>query len=795
MAGHGQAVGTVGEAGIGKSRLIFEFRQSVRHRPIIWLEGRCQSYGSSVPYLPVLEILRQNFGITEVHGPDAVRDKVRSGLAAVGMDSDEWTPYFLQLLGVREGTDALATLSPEAIKSRTLEAMRQLTLKASRRRPIAFVVEDLHWMDKSSEECVAAMVQGLAGAPVLFLATYRPGYRPSWMDKSYATQIALQPLSEEDSLTVVRSALRSEPVPDPVARLILDKAEGNPFFLEELSRAVREQGALEPILAVPDTIEEVLLARIHRLPDGAKQALQAAALFGREASLPLLRSIWDGPDPLEKHLRDLMRLEFLYEQTEGTEPLYFFKHALTQEVAYTTLSPPRRQTLHLAAGRAIETIYADRLPDVYERLAHHFSKTDHAESAVEYLTLFARKAATLYAHEEAVRALEEAHLHIQSLPVKDRDRRRLDLVLRHASSLFPLGRLQEILDLLLPQREPLERLQDAALAGHYYFLLGRTYSFLADHERAAQSAQQAIAEANRCGDATTKGKAYCLLAQDAPLAGQAIEGIAHGRQAVELLEGTEERWWLGHAHWVVALNYLQIGSFEPAFEALAQADAIAEVTGDPRLQTVAAWCAGVLHAVMGDAEAGVAACRRAVECAPDPLNRAVATGWLGFAHMENGDAAQAISLLERAAGQFGRFGYRPLQGWFTAFLAEAYRSSGQLDVAREVATKALQIATDSRVRVATGWARLSLGRIANATGAHAEAESHLKAALRTFASTQSRSEMGRTQMDLASAAHAHGNVETATASLREAHEMFTALKVPEYVRRAEQLAGDLAIAL
>lgn len=264
---------------------------------------------------------------------------------------------------------------------------------------------------------------------------------------------------------------------------------------------------------------------------------------------------------------------------------------------------------------------------------------------------------------------------------------------------------------------------------------------------------------------------------------------------MELLEGTEERSWLGHAHWVVALNYLQISSFEPALEALAQADVIAEVTGDPRLQTVAAWCAGVLHAVMGDAETGVAACRRAVECAPDPLNQAVATGWLGYAHMENGDAAQAISLLERAAGQFGRFGYRPLQGWFTAFLAEAYRISGQLDVAREVATKALQIATDSRMRVAIGWARLSLGRIAIATGAHAEAETHLKAALRNFASTQSRSEMGRTQMGLASAMHAQGNVEAATASLREAHELFTALKVPEYVRRAEQLAGDLAIAL
>jgi DNA-binding NtrC family response regulator/tetratricopeptide (TPR) repeat protein len=795
MTGHGQIVGIVGEAGIGKSRLIFEFRQSLRQQSITYLEGRCLSYGSSVPYLPVLEILRQNFGITDVHGPSAVRDKIGAGLAALGMDAEEWAPYFLQLLGVKEGTEMLASLSPEAIKSRTVEAMRQLSLKGSRQRPIVFALEDLHWIDKSSEECVAAMVQGLAGAPVLFLATYRPGYRPGWMDKSFATQIALQPLSEEDSMTVVRSVLRSEPVPDPLTRRILDKAEGNPFFLEELSRSVREQGDLEPMLAVPDTIQEVLLARIRRLPDGAKQALQTAAVLGREASLPLLRSIWDGPDALEEHLRDLMRLEFLYEQNDGSEPVYSFKHALTQEVAYASLPVPRRQALHLAAARALETIYADRLPDVFERLAYHFSKTDHAEKAVEYLTLFARSAATLYAHEEAVRALQEAQLHVQNLPLKDRDRLRLDLVLRHASSLFPLGRIHETLELLLPQREPLARLQDADLAGHYYFLLGRTYSFLADVERAAQNAQRAIAEADRCGDATTKGKAYCLLAQDGPLAGQALEGIAQGRQAVELLEGTEERWWLGHAHWVVALNYLQIGSIGPALEALGQADAIAKVTGDPRLQTVAAWCAGIIHAIAGESERAISECRQAVERAPDPLNRAVAVGWLGFAYMEKGDAAEAIPLLEQVAAQFSRFGYRPLQGWFTAFLAEAYRISGQFDVAREVATKSLQIATDSQVGVATGWARLSLGRIANATRAHAEAESHLKTALDTFAGIQSRYEMGRTQMDLAIAAHAQGKVEAAAASLRSAHDQFKALSVPNYLRRVQQLASDLAIQL
>ena len=793
--GHGQIVGIVGEAGIGKSRLVFEFRHSVRQQPVTYLEGRCLSYASTVPFLPLLEILRQNFGLVEAHGPESIVEKVQAGLASVGLAADEWAAYFLQLLGLKEGTERLAGLSPEAIKSRTLEAMRQLALKGSRQRPIVFVVEDLHWIDKSSEEVVASMVQGLAGSPVLFLATYRPGYRPSWMDKSYATQIALQPLSEEDSMTVVRSVLRTETLPDPLARIILDKADGNPFFLEEFSRAVRDQGELPPALTVPDTIQDVLLARMHRLSDGPKQALQTAALLGREASLPLLRSIWTGPGPLEEHLGDLMTMEFLYEQREAGEPAYSFKHALTQEVAYAMLSASRRQTLHLAAARALESIYADRIPDALERLAYHYSKTDEAEKAIEYLTLFARKAVTLYAHEEAVRALQAAEIHVQGLPAGERDRRRLDLALRHASSLFPLGRLQEILDLLLPQREPLARMQDAALAGHYHFLLGRTYSFLADHERAAERAQQAIREADRCGDATTKGKAFCLLGQDGPLAGKALDGIAQGRQAVELLEGTEERWWLGHAHWVVALNYLQIGSYPPALEALAHANAIAESTGDPILQTMIAWCTALIHAVSGASDIAIAECRRAVERAPDPLNQAIATGWLGFAHIEKGEGAQAILALEQAAEKASRFGYRPLQSWFTAFLAEAHRIDGRFDTARELATKSLQIATDARVRVATGWARLCLGRIANVTGAHAEAEQHLKAALDTFTGIQSRYEMGRTQLDLAVAAHAQGKLEAAASALRAAHELFGELGLIRYAERAKGLAKDLSIAL
>jgi tetratricopeptide (TPR) repeat protein len=264
---------------------------------------------------------------------------------------------------------------------------------------------------------------------------------------------------------------------------------------------------------------------------------------------------------------------------------------------------------------------------------------------------------------------------------------------------------------------------------------------------------------------------------------------------VELLEGTEERWWLGHAHWVVALNYLQIGSFPPALEALAQANAIAESTGDPRLQTMTAWGTGLIHAISGASDIAIAECRRAVERAPDPLNQALATGWLGFAHIEKGEGAQAILALEQAAEKASHFGYRPLQSWFTAFLAEAYRIDGQFDTARELATKSLQIATDARVRVATGWAQMCLGRIANVAGAHAEAEQHLKAALDTFTGIQSRYEMGRTQLDLAVAAHSQGKLETAARALRAAHELFGELGLVRYAERAKGLAKDLSIAL
>jgi predicted ATPase len=357
----------------------------------------------------------------------------------------------LHLFGIQDGTESLAVLSPEAIKARTFEMIQQMSLNASQRQPLIFAIEDLHWIDTTSAACFAMLAESLVSAPMLLLVTYRPGYRPPWIEQSNVTQIALQRLTPEDGLAVIRSIVPQEYLSDQLAQAILVQAEGNPFFLEELTQAVLEAGDFRTDIAVPDTIQGVLMARIDRLPDMSKQLLQTASVLGREFSLRLLEAIWEGPGRCEP-LLELKRLEFLYERIGTEEPSYVFKHALTQDVAYASLLTTRRQALHAATGVALERLYAVRLGDVHDRLAYHYTHAKNATKAVTYLTLFAGRGARGYAHVEAVTALQEALTHVQYLPEAERDRQTLELVLRLAHSLYFLGRFQETLEILVQQQ-------------------------------------------------------------------------------------------------------------------------------------------------------------------------------------------------------------------------------------------------------------------------------------------------------------------------------------------------------
>lgn len=792
--GQGQVVGVVGEPGMGKSRLLYEFRQTLVGKPLTYLEGRCVSYGSSIPYLPWLDILRNNCGIVDSDSPEAIADKVAFGLHEVGMDPEEWSMYLLHLLGVKERTERLEALSPEAIKARTFEALRQLSLRGSRRRPIIFLVEDAHWIDRTSEEYLATLVESLIAAPIFLITTYRPGYRPPWMDRSYATQITLRRLTVTDSTAVIRSILKTDTVPVSISETILNKAEGNPFFLEELSRALVEHGGAAD-RAIPDTVQGVIMGRIDRLSDETKRLLRTASVLGREFSLKLLGRIWDG-GALEPQLLELRRLEFIYERTGAEEPVYVFKHALTQDVAYEGLLTRRREALHAAAAKALEEIYADRLDEAVDSLAYHYARSEVADKAVMYLIRVADKAARVYANAEAMAHLREALVHLDRLPDnRERDRMFLEVALRQGYSCYFLGRFEESVDLLLQQRERLERLQEPSLTGPYHFWLAHMYSRLGNQERAVDSAQRAIDEATRCADEATLGKAHGLLALEGHWSGRAAEGIEHGQQAVSLLERSGQHWWLGMAHFYVAVNYLLLGRFELALNASAQAQAVGERIADPRLQSYAAFVDSWTEASRGEWETAIDECQRSRKLAPDPVSSAYASAWLGYAYVEKGDFVEALPVLHQAIRELERFGFPQWHGLFTVVLAEAYRLNGQVERALELANQGLKITTRAKYWYGVGFGHRALGRIALAKSALNEAEMRLTGALQTFAGIEAQFEAGRTRLDLAAVAHTHGNREIARTQLKEAYRLFRALEVPRYVERTEQLARQLGIDL
>lgn len=308
--GRGQVVGIVGEPGIGKSRLLYEFRQHVAGRSLTYLTGRCLAYGQTTPYLLLLDLLRHACGMSEQDTAEMMTTRVRQHLQNLGMAPEEWAPYVFHLLGMQEGKERLTALSPQAIRARVFETLLQMSIQTSQHQPLIIAVEDLHWVDPTSEEWLALLVERLAGAPILVLTTYRPGYHPTWMDKSYVTQLALQRLTTDESYRLVQAVFHPTMVPEPLMQELLPKAGGNPFFLEELAQTVVEHGATHGPLTIPETVQTVLAARMDRLPPGAKHLLQVASVIGTEIPGSLLQVVSGLSDTvLQQHLGSLQGVE------------------------------------------------------------------------------------------------------------------------------------------------------------------------------------------------------------------------------------------------------------------------------------------------------------------------------------------------------------------------------------------------------------------------------------------------------------------------------------------------------
>ena len=513
-AGQGQVVAVIGEPGVGKSRLFYEFTHSHRTHGWLLLASSSVSYGKATPYLPVIDLLKAYFGI-EVHDDARKRrEKVTGKLLTLERALEPTLPAFLTLLEVPVEDQQWQALDPQQRRQRTLDAFKRLLLRESQVQPLCVVFEDLHWIDAETQAVLDSLLDSLPTARILLLVNYRPEYQHGWGAKTYYTQIRLDPLPPASADALLAALLGHDPSLEPLKRLLIARTQGNPFFLEESVRTLVETGVLVgergayrlaqalPTIQVPATVQAVLAARIDRLPPEDKRLLQTAAVIGTEVPWPLLQAIAEVPEEaLHRSLTHLQAAEFLYETRLFPEHEYTFKHALTHEVAYGSLLQERRRTLHARIVEALERLFPDHLAEQVERLAHHACRGEVWEKAVAYSRQSGAKATARAAYREAVAYFEQALEALPRLPEhRDTREQAIDLRLDLRNALFPLGDFGRILDLLREAESLAEALGDQGRLGRVSAFMIAAFQMRGDPDRALASGQRTLSIAEALGD-------------------------------------------------------------------------------------------------------------------------------------------------------------------------------------------------------------------------------------------------------------------------------------------------------
>jgi class 3 adenylate cyclase/tetratricopeptide (TPR) repeat protein len=514
-AGHGQACSIISEAGLGKSRLLYEFRKAISNEDLTFLMGKCVSYGRGLSYHPITDILKSNFDIEEEDKDATVQNKVRSGLVTLGAEEPSILPYILEVLSVRDSGIDKIMMSPEGKKDQIIETLKHIVIKGSQIRPLVLAVEDLHWTDISSEDVLRALVPAIPGARVFLVFTYRPEFLPAWGVKSYQSQITLNRLSNRESIHMAEYLLGSKRISPSLEGLILEKGEGVPFFVEEFVKSLELLKIIEKdesicrltkdsqSIQIPSTIQDVIMARVDALPEAAKDVLQIASVVEREFSDELIKCIAGLQEQeLLSCLSILKDSELIFEKGLSPHLTYVFKHALTRDVISDSILTNRRRELHNKIGNAMEKIYHDNLDEYCGILANHFMEAEDYSKAAEYSKLAAKKAQRTGALKDAIGYGEKLVTSLERLPRTD------SVVKKIVDASTTLGLYYNQTNNFVLSREAVEPVVDLA-AKHDYrrriaqinTILGAyAYAVEEDFPKASKLLLEAINTAEATGD-------------------------------------------------------------------------------------------------------------------------------------------------------------------------------------------------------------------------------------------------------------------------------------------------------
>jgi predicted ATPase len=731
--GGGQVVALVGEPGIGKSRLLYEFQRTLDSSEVIHLEGHGESYGGGIPYLPVIDLLKAYFHVDEREEPAAIGQRMAARLHA--LDMVDVSPL-LALLEAPCVDPEWQALEPAQRRSRTLEALTGFVLRLGHIRPVLLAVEDLHWIDTETQAFLDRMVVSLPAARVLLLVTYRPEYGHGWGGKSSYAQLRLDPLAPPSAEALVRNLVGDDVTLEPLTRCVVARSEGNPFFLEESVRTliethglVGERGAYRPardaqVVAVPPTVRAVLAARIDRLPSEERELLQAAAVVGKDVPLALLQAIVDVPEAtLHRALTVLQSSEFLHETSRFPEIEYTFKHALTHEVAYGALLPERRRALHSRMVEALERLYADRLAEQVDRLAHHALAAEAWSEALTYCRQAGTKAAWRSAHREAVRDFEHALRAIRQLPeTRATLEERLDLHRQLRWSLVALGQYGKLAESLRDAEGLAEALGDRYRLGEISVIMARFRAAIGDHDGAVNAGQRARAIGTALGDRALEIRAAYQLGGVYRQTGDYDKAISEYRMVVDSLGGEliQERFGEPsvlsvHARTWLATSLAEVGRFSEGIAIGEEALRIADETDNLYSVTNAHIGLGTLHLRQGGVDRAIQLLERAVSLSRDgnslvQLSQSMSA--LGACLTLAGRVEEALSLLELALETAAATGSMASHSLCMARLAEGKLLAGHTREASELATRTLDATRTYKERGQEAWVRHVLGEIA-----------------------------------------------------------------------------------
>jgi len=714
--GRGQVVAVVGEPGVGKSRLVWEFTHSHRSQGWLVLEAASVSYGKATTYFPVIELLRSYFGIEPRDDGRKMREKVTGKLLSLDRSLEPSLPTFLSLLDVPIEDPEWTSLDPSQRRRQTLDALKRLLLRESQVQPVLLVVEDLHWIDFETQAWLDLLVESLPTVRLLLLVNYRPEYGHGWGSKTYYQQLRLDALVTASAEELLEALLGSGPGLADLRRLLIDRTQGNPFFLEESVQALVETRALSgergayrlagPVqsLQLPATAQAILAARIDRLAPGDKRLLQAAAVVGKDVPFALLEAIAEEPeDRLREALARLQATELLYEARLFPELEYTFKHALTHEVAYAGLLQDRRRTLHARILEAMERLYTDRLDEHVERLAHHASRGDVHEKATHYLRWAGNKAAARSALRDARACYEQALGVLEALPASQSTLEQgFETRLELRTVLTQLAELRPALERLREAETLSERLNDDHRRARVCSVLMTLHTLLGELDEAVATGSRALEMAGRLGDLRLRIPTTSYLEQAQYYRGE-YERVVE--LATEALAALPADWVYEHfgmvapasvyaRSWLV-ISLAELGRFAEAAEHAAEAIRLAEPTHHAYTIGLAHRAAGTLHLLAGRwakarslLEHGIAVLKAGNVSLSFPHTLA-GSAW---ALAQLGEASEALDRLreaERAVAGHATAGMR--RAWDDHVLGRTYLLLGRLDKARNLGDRAVEL--------------------------------------------------------------------------------------------------------